>query len=110
MKKLIVLFFVAVLSACSVKLLTPTQPDADRGAKIFPGLTLDELAQGKKLNEEKCTTCHGLKKPGAFSEEDWKKIIPNMARRAEKANKPEIDSKSQDLILKYILTMREAKK
>jgi hypothetical protein len=110
MKKLITLACIVVLSACSTKLLVPTQTDADRGTKKFPQLTLAELTEGKRLEEEKCTACHGLKKAASFSEEDWKKIIPGMARKAEKANKPEIDSKSQDLILKYILTMREAKK
>lgn len=105
MKKTLIICSMVVLAACTVKLATPMQTDADRGSKKFSGLTLDDLSQGKKLFEEKCTQCHGLKRPSKFSEDQWKKIIPGMAKRAEKNHKAEIDSKSQDLILKFLVTM-----
>ncbi len=101
MKKLAVIVLIAVFAACT-KLIAPTQPDADRAAQMFPGITLAELNQGKTLYEQNCGKCHGLKKPASRTEEKWRKIMPPMAKKAK------IDKQKEELILKYVLTMREA--
>ena len=101
MKKLSVIALIAVFAACT-KLIAPTQPDADRAAQKFPGTTLADLQQGKLLYEQNCGKCHGLKKPASRSEEAWRKVMPPMARKAK------IDAQKEEMILKYVLTMREA--
>jgi cytochrome c5 len=103
MRKIAVLFVLAAFVACT-KLITPTQPDADRAAQMFPGTTIADLNQGKMLYEQNCGKCHSLKKPKSRSEEAWRKIMPPMAKKAK------IDKEKEDLILRYVLTMREPTK
>ena len=100
MKKLFVISLISVLAACaSFKPLAPAQSDADRATKKFPGTTLADLTEGKSIFETKCHKCHSLKKPFSKSEDTIAKALPRMAKRAN------IDSKQQDLVLKYLLTM-----
>ena len=111
MKKGLILLSFALFVACAApKLLTPTQDDANRGAKEFQGFTLADLNSGKTLYESKCSACHGLKDPASRSEEKWKKIVPKMAAKSLKRGKGEIDAHSQDLIIKYLITMGPATK
>ena len=106
MRKLFVLCAVLFLAACSaaIKLSAPSQTDADRASKTFPGLTLADLNSGKTAYEENCAKCHRLKNPVNFSEEKWRKVLPPMAKKAK------IDAKTEDLILKYVVTMSGVKK
>src|SRR5215217_7926085 len=103
MKKLSIILALVFLAACT-KLLSPTQGDADRAATKFPGTTLADLNQGKTLYEQNCGKCHGLKKPTSESEEGWRKIMPPMAKKAK------INAQQEEMILKYVLTMREHSK
>ncbi|MDZ4821827.1 MAG: hypothetical protein SH856_00020 [Flavobacteriales bacterium] len=102
MKTIVILFMLALIMSCSPKLLVPTQVDADRGQKTFPGLTLSEVNEGKMLYETHCDKCHPLKKPESRTEMEWHTIVPEMAGRAK------IDEVTESKILKYVLTMREA--
>ncbi|MFM7023088.1 MAG: hypothetical protein ACKOXB_08925 [Flavobacteriales bacterium] len=105
MKKIIVLLSVVVLAACGaskVVVSAPAQSDVDRGAKIFTGLTLNELNQGKTAYEANCGKCHGLKNPVKFTEAQWRKEVPPMAKKAK------VDAKTEELILKYVVTMSGA--
>ena len=102
MKKSIVIVSLFLLTACSAKLVTPTQTDADRVAQRMPGTTLADLQEGKTLFEAKCTQCHGIKKPASKTESEWQHIVPIMAKRAEKANKDLIDGHAQEQIMKYL--------
>lgn len=96
---------ICFLTACGVTLTAPTQTDVDRGAKKFPGLTLNELAEGQNLFKAKCSQCHGLKNPTSRNEEQWRKVVPKMAgKAASKANKEKIDAATQEKILKYLIT------
>jgi cytochrome c5 len=101
MKKVIVVLFIMVLMACAAyKPLAPTQSDADRAAKSNPGITLDNLNEGKAIFEDKCHKCHSLKKPfNNKSEDELKAALPIMAKRAK------LDSHQEDLVLQYLLTM-----
>jgi hypothetical protein len=111
MKRLTFIFFIMLLSACSVKLITPTQSDVDRVSGKYKGYTLIDLNGGKVLFEQKCTQCHGLKNPAKRTVDEWTKIVPEMAHKAE--NKPDVSkitSNDQDLILKYLVTMSTAPK
>jgi mono/diheme cytochrome c family protein len=100
MKKVLVIVSIILLVGCaSYKPVAPAQNDADRATVKIPGTTLADLNQGKAIFEEKCHKCHSLKKPFTKSEEEIKSALPKMAKRAK------IDSKQEDLVLKYLLTM-----
>lgn len=104
MKKLFLFFVIASIAACSstVKLLQPTQTDADRGSQKFPGYSLSELNEGKSIYEAHCNKCHKYKVPESRNETKWDKVIPKMAKKAK------LDSLQQSLVLKYVVTMSTA--
>jgi cytochrome c5 len=111
MKKLIYLFLISLFTACSVKLIAPSQSDVDRVSVKYPGYSLAELNDGKALFQQTCTKCHRLKDPASRNEEKWKKIVPKMmAKLNKKEGKQVLDDKQQESILKYIITMNLAAK
>jgi hypothetical protein len=106
--KIITTVSLLFLAGCaSVQLLTPGQSDVERVKTKYPDYTLAELNQGKILYEENCGNCHSLKKPSSESEQEWNKIVPEMAKKADKKG-IKIDPKQQELILKYLITMSTA--
>ena len=111
MKKILIICSIAVLSACSAKVIQLTQADADRMVQKFPGITFADLNEGKTLFEQKCNTCHNLKRPSSRNELQWNEIVPKMAEKAnKKAGKEIIDGRTKDLILKYLVAMTTAPK
>jgi len=105
MKKTLVIMLLVGLAACSsYKPLAPSQSDAERGAQKYPGLSLDDLNKGKAIFEAKCEKCHSLKRPFTVSDKDVENIMPKMAVKAN------LDHKSADLVLQYLLTMKSAPK
>jgi cytochrome c553 len=110
MKKIITSFSILLLCACSAKLALLTQADADRGSAKFSGSTLASLNEGKAHYEQYCGSCHGLKRPTSESEGEWNKIVPDMVKKAnKKAGSEVVDTKKQELILHYVVTMSAAK-
>lgn len=105
MKRIIpFLFFVSVIACTStVKLLQPTQSDADRGSQKYPGYSLQDLNAGKSIYEANCNKCHKYKVPESRNEAKWDKVIPKMAKKAK------LDSAQESLVLKYVVTMSTAK-
>lgn len=110
MKKTLALFSTVILIACSSKLLIPTQVDVDNVSTKFPNYTLAQLHEGKANYEKYCGTCHSLYKPKDFDEAKWRHEVPDMARKMKRKQNIELDAASQDIILKYLLTMRIAKR
>jgi|SRR6185436_5382999 len=104
MKKIITILSFTFLVACAAyKPVVPTQTDADRAAQKFPGTTLAELNEGKSIFESHCNKCHSLNKPFKKTEEEIRNILPKMAKKAK------IDSKQEELVLKFLLTMNSNK-
>lgn len=101
MKKLFASVFILAMVACGTAKVGLTQADADRGAQKFPGLTLSALNQGQADAETFCSKCHQYKKPQTRTEEQWKEIVPRMAKK----NNSGIDEKTQQSILSYYVTM-----
>jgi cytochrome c5 len=92
-----------ILGSCAAKkAVVLSQTDAERAATKFPGATLASLNEGKQHYENNCGTCHGLKSPTSESEAEWRNIVPDMAQKAK------VDSKTEDLILQYVITMSMA--
>ena len=111
MKKLLIVFLMAVSAACTVKLIPPTQSDVDRVSAKYPGYTLTQLSEGKALFEQTCNRCHRLKNPTSRNEAKWTEIVPSMIKKLnKKENKVVIDDKQQESILRYVITMNAAGK
>jgi cytochrome c5 len=111
MKRVFIVSLVVFLSACSAKLLVPTQTDADRGTEKYPNVTLAQLTDGKKIYEEQCANCHGYKNITKGSDDDWANVVPKMVKKAnKKAGQEVITTEGQELLLKYVMVMRGAKK
>ena len=112
MKKLFCISLLVFIAACgAVKLIQPTQADVDRVSTKYPGYTLAELQGSKVLYEQTCSRCHKLKNPSSRSEKKWDKIVPTMiGKLTKKEGHQVIDSKQQDSILRYLVTMSSAPK
>lgn len=83
-----------------------SQTDAERGAKTFPDLTVQQLNDGKVIYEQYCGSCHSLKRPASESEKGWRHHVPEMVELTNrKAGREEINAAKQDLILQYLVTM-----
>lgn len=96
--------FALFLSACSAKLIIPSQSDVDRVATKYPGYSLNQLNEGKTLYMTYCKGCHGLKNPASKTEEQWNKIVPVMVKKVNR-KKEVLTSEQQESILKYVITM-----
>jgi len=109
--KITIIAFTIVLSACgAVKLITPSDADAQRGSQKYPGLTLGSLNEGKTLFEQNCKRCHGLKDPTKRNEEKWNAVVPRMVKKVnKKVGHEEIDPREEQLILQYLVTMSTVK-
>ena len=66
--------------------------------KIDPGITTEQLAEGKNLYELNCVRCHKLYAPEKFTVARWNRIIPEMSQKAK------IDADTEEKITKYLHT------
>lgn len=89
-------------TGCISPLLIPAEQDVSRAKVKWESVTLGSLKQGHQLYMSKCGSCHYLYRPPKFSEEKWKKEMPDMSERAK------ISKIEQEHILTYLLVMREA--
>ncbi len=105
MKKIAVLVTTVALAGCfASKKAEIGTADAERGAAKFPGYTVADMMEGKKLYEANCGTCHSLKKPTAESEATWRAMVPPMVKKVNQNSKV-LDAHAEELILKYVVTM-----
>lgn len=105
------LFPLGLLVGCmAAKNTLPVQADADRMQPVYPGITVADISNGKTIYEQKCSTCHPLKKPGNRTSEAWKHIVPEMAAKANKKTPGKITVADEEIILKYLITMATAPK
>lgn len=101
MKTKMILGTSIVLFACaSFTLIAPSQSDVERAAQKYPGITLADLNQGKDIFDKSCGRCHSKKKSFAVSEETLISVLPAMAKKAK------LDKTQEDMVLKYLITMR----
>lgn len=97
-----IIFAAVLFASCSAKIFVPAESDVRTVTAKYPKATLADLKSGKALYETKCTQCHGAKKPSSKTEEQWHKIVPEMAGMAKKKGKAQISAEEQDLILMYL--------
>ncbi|SMO83577.1 hypothetical protein [Solitalea koreensis] len=108
MKKSLLILSAIALVACGTSKVSTNSINADvaRGALKYPGYTAAEFTAGKTANENYCGSCHALKSASSKTEAQWNTIVPNMVKRANrKAGGVAIDAKTQESILKYLVTM-----
>lgn len=107
MNKPIAIAAIILLAGCfAAKKTVPTQEEVNQMQGKYPGYTLVEMQQGKALFETHCNTCHPLKNPSSHSEEDWNGIVPEMVGKVNKKEKTSFGTKEEQLILKYIITVK----
>lgn len=56
---------------------------------------------GKAAFEANCGKCHGLKKPSSRNEEQWRQVVPRMAKKVNKSE-VKIDEATQEKIIRYL--------
>jgi hypothetical protein len=94
--------YILFLFCCTTPLLVPTETDLARAQNKWSNINLVSLKQGHALYVNKCGSCHYLYRPNKYSEEKWKKEMPEMSQRAK------ISGEEQELILRYLLSMHDA--
>ncbi|MBI1837459.1 MAG: hypothetical protein HYR91_09370 [Flavobacteriia bacterium] len=93
MKKHVVLgACIGLLISCSPKTTTSTQP-VESTSKTLSA----EALQGQTLYTNHCGKCHKLEPIHEFSESKWRKIVPDMCKKAK------LNDEQQSLILSYVL-------
>jgi len=90
------------LAGCSDTLHLPTEHDLALAPVNGNNMDIESLDNGYNLYVNKCGSCHYLYRPTRFSEEKWKMEVPKMAGKAK------LSQEQQELVLQYLLTMREA--
>ncbi len=91
-----------VLYCCTPKISPPTETDVDYGRTFWSDCSLEKLTEARNLYIKKCGGCHALKSPQSLTEEKWRKILPAMTIKAK------LNPAQHDLLLNYILTMRQS--
>jgi hypothetical protein len=74
---------VALAAACSAALDHPTPRDAEWAQRAWPGTTVEDLAQGRALYVDKCSSCHNLHLPSEYAPEEWKGYVAYMVTEAK---------------------------
>lgn len=98
MKRNIVIALAILFTGCATsKVALTAVEDANYkyGKGKFTSYTKKQFLEGKLVNEKNCGSCHKLKDPARFTEQQLNKIIPNMAKKAK------ITDAEKDVVLKY---------
>lgn len=93
MNKLILLFTIIACAACSSQLYIPTEVNVNK----VETASLSELQKGHDLFQNNCGKCHKIPKPDNHTNQQWVKILENMAPKAK------LSTEQSDLVYKYIV-------
>jgi hypothetical protein len=96
MKKIFLLgFAIAALASCNPK---ATEVVEKVESATFPS---SEIAEGSQIHMDYCGKCHKHKTVTDYTQDQWKKIIPNMAAKAK------LDGTQESKVLQYVLWQTE---
>jgi mono/diheme cytochrome c family protein len=97
------IFFAAglIFCCCSPSILLPTTADTAAANKRWAEADSVSLYHGYQLYVNKCGSCHTLHRPSKFTEDKWKKEVPEMGAKAH------LTPAECEMILRYVLTRRE---
>jgi hypothetical protein len=73
----------ALALGCAGPILVPTDADAVRASVDWPGTTVAELSEGRRLYLQRCTSCHSLYRPESRPPGAWPKIVREMTSRSK---------------------------
>lgn len=85
---------------------TPSQKPKEAVVKETPApkVANPAIAEGKSLYEQHCGTCHKLKNPQDFTQEELNKVVPNMVGKTnKKAGSEVISAEKQKALMTYLL-------
>ncbi|MBT8327182.1 MAG: cytochrome c [Bacteroidia bacterium] len=110
MKYIVLALISFSLAACfSSKVATDTVSEPtlnlDKAKAKFPGYSTAMFDSGKKLYDSNCQSCHALKDPLKFTEEQWTKLVPSMSAKANKNKGANLSKEDEDLIFKYLVSV-----
>lgn len=88
--------------ACASQLPLLTKPQLDWAARRWPEVPTSQIESGRTLYVMKCSGCHTLKQPRAYSAERWPKIMEKMSPKAK------LSREQEEQITRYVSTMLEA--
>lgn len=96
MKKNLIIFSLLALAACTPKTAEITETPK---SSEFPN---EDIAAGSSLYQEYCGKCHKHKVVTDYTQEQWKKIVPNMAAKAH------MDATQEKKVLDFVLWKTES--
>jgi cbb3-type cytochrome oxidase cytochrome c subunit len=94
------LLILLVLVGCVTAIPVITEKQYKIISNRWPGTTLQELHSGRQLYIDKCAGCHSLYKPGALTDEEWRKAMDKMHLKAN------LTIAEKELVLKYLLSTK----
>lgn len=100
-----IMLLIFLISACTTGRNAASKKQVDKQESLAVSkLTLSpEAERGKASFEKHCQTCHGLKKPSSFTENQWKNLVPKMSGMANKnAGTTIITEEDKNNILLYV--------
>lgn len=120
MKKLMIIAAVSMFTACAAKMSKtkataekeapvafPTTAQVEAAKMVFPEMTDVSFKETHAFYADACGACHAAKAPSARNESQWRSIMPNMVRKANKKGYS-IDAIGEQKLLAYVLAMRAA--
>lgn len=111
--KIFVMFqSLAILVACTAgKKSGQVQSNSEAPSAKNPSTTMSPgMEAGKVAYEKHCQTCHALKRPSSYSENQWRNLVPKMSAMAnKKAGSNVVTEQEKAFILDYVLAMSTKK-
>lgn len=84
MKRYVMFFGVLwLLWGCASRLYEPTAANVQKARRMDPAITLSQLRSARMLYAERCSSCHNLHLPQAFSAPAWQQILDKMQPKAK---------------------------
>lgn len=80
----------------------PTAKNVEYAGRNGQVTTISTLKVGRKLYISRCSSCHGLKEPGALTPADWTEMVARMADNAK------INPDQQRAITQYLVGVSAA--
>lgn len=88
----------ALAGGCAAPLVPHVEPsDVQRLAALYPSVSVSDLERGRSLYLSRCTSCHELIQPQAYTTDEWPRHVSEMSERAHLGN-------DEHLVVKYLQT------
>jgi mono/diheme cytochrome c family protein len=96
-KLLPVLFALAGCARTTLPVAGPA--DARRASTRWPGTSEQDLAQGRRLYQGRCASCHLPVMPNEVAPTEWPEHVGEMSERAH------LTEQEAELVTRYLVTM-----